>query len=256
MNGSSTPPRSHAFLGLLPVLVLLGIWELAARTGGLPGGVFLPSLVDVLKESVHLLESGLLVESFLLSFLRVAAGFAAGSFCGLVMGILMGWNAVIGKAFRPIISILYPIPALGWLPLLMLWVGVNALLPVVVIFICSFFPVCYNTASGIRNVEPQYIRAARTLGASEPAILLRVILPLALPAIFTGLRLESGMAWRVVIAAEMVAIPTGIGALMMRAESLVRMDIIILCLMVLSVMCLSFEKLFIYLENRFTSPWK
>ena len=86
-------------------------------------------------------------------------------------------------------------------------------------------------------------------------IALVVIVPLALPSIFTGLRLEAGMAWRVVIAAEMVAIPTGIGALMMRAESLIRIDVIIVCLMVLSVMCFSFEKSLSYLEQRLTAKW-
>lgn len=77
-----------------------------------------------------------------------------------------------------------------------------------------------------------------------------------LPNIFTGLRLESGMAWRVIIAAEMVAIPTGIGALMMKAESLIRIDIIIVCLMVLGLMCLSFEKLFAFLEKKLTNRWR
>jgi NitT/TauT family transport system permease protein len=82
-----------------------------------------------------------------------------------------------------------------------------------------------------------------------------VVMPLALPNIFTGLRLEAGMAWRVIIAAEMVAIPTGIGALMMRAESLIRIDIIIVCLIVLAVMCLIFERFFQYLEARITTKW-
>jgi NitT/TauT family transport system permease protein len=83
-----------------------------------------------------------------------------------------------------------------------------------------------------------------------------VVIPLAMPNIFTGLRLEAGMAWRVIIAAEMVAIPTGIGALMMKAESLIRMDIIIVCLIVLAVMCLSFEKFFAYMEARLTRQWR
>ena len=87
-------------------------------------------------------------------------------------------------------------------------------------------------------------------------ILATVVIPLALPNIFTGLRLEAGMAWRVIIAAEMVAIPTGIGALMMKAESLMRIDIIIVCLMVLSLMCLSFEKFFAYMEAKVTTKWK
>jgi NitT/TauT family transport system permease protein len=110
--------------------------------------------------------------------------------------------------------------------------------------------------TGIKNVDSDYIRVARTLKASDFKILTTVVVPLALPNIFTGLRLEAGMAWRVIIAAEMVAIPTGIGALMMKAESLIRIDIIIVCLIVLAVMCLAFEKFFAYMERRITAKWK
>ena len=130
------------------------------------------------------------------------------------------------------------------------------MLPITLIFLCAFFPVLYNTITGIKGVDEDVIKAARTLGASDRKILTTVILPLAIPNIFTGLRLEAGMAWRVVIAAEMVAIPTGIGALMMRAESLLRVDIIIVCLMVLSVMCLLFERFFQYMEKKVTDGWR
>lgn len=124
------------------------------------------------------------------------------------------------------------------------------------IFICSFFPILYNTITGIREVNKELINTARTSGASERYILIRVVLPLALPNIFTSLQLEAGMAWRVVIAAEMAAIPIGIGALMMRAETLIRVDIIIVCLMLLSIMCLLFERFFANLGQRRTSRWK
>jgi NitT/TauT family transport system permease protein len=137
----------------------------------------------------------------------------------------------------------------------MLWVGIGEMLPIIIIFICSFFPVLYNTITGIRTVDANLIRVAKTLGASDSKILFTIALPLALPSIFTGLRLEAGMAWRVIIAAEMVAIPTGIGALLMKAESLMRMDIVIVCLMVLAVMCLSFERFFMFMERRLTGKW-
>ena len=138
----------------------------------------------------------------------------------------------------------------------MLWIGINEMLPITLIFICAFFPVMFNTVTGIKNVDRNYIKAARSLGASDMKILFTVVMPLALPNIFTGLKLESGMAWRTIIAAEMVAIPTGIGALLMKAESLIRIDIIIVCLIVLAIMCLSFEKFFEWLENRITSNWR
>jgi len=241
--------------GILPVAIFLAIWEITARLNFVPGHFFFPSFSEVLLEFYELSVNGILVDNFLSSLTRVLIGFCTGSMAGLAIGILMGGNNILDNAFSPLISLLYPIPALGWLPLLMLWIGINELLPIAIIFICSFFPICYNTVCGIRGVDRKFIQAARTLGASEVRILATIVLPLALPTIFTGLRLEAGMAWRVIIAAEMVAIPTGIGALLMKAESLMRIDIIIVCLMVLSLMCFSFERFFTYLEARLTHRW-
>ena len=214
------PKKITPWWGILPVAILLALWEGAARLNLMPGHLFLPPFSVVMREFYHLIASGVLVENFLSSLVRVVIGFCAGSIVGLIIGTLMGSREVLNKTFSPIISLLYPIPALGWLPLLMLWIGVNEMLPIAIIFICSFFPILYNTITGIREVDKELINTARTLGASDRYILIRVVLPLAVPNIFTGLQLEAGMAWRVVIAAEMVAIPTGIGALMMRAESL------------------------------------
>ena len=241
---------------ILPIAVFLGAWEAAARSGIIPGHFFFPPFTVVIREFYDLTRSGTLTDNFLSSLFRVLAGFTTGSIAGLAVGILMGYRENIRRSLHPIFSLLYPIPALGWLPILMLWVGIGELLPIIIIFICSFFPVLYNTVTGIRTVNPDFIRAAKTLGASETKILFTIALPLALPNIFTGLRLEAGMAWRVIIAAEMVAIPTGIGALLMKAESLMRIDIVIVCLMVLAVMCLSFEKFFIFMEHRLTGRWR
>lgn len=222
----------------------------------LPGHLILPPFSEVLYQFYVLTINGVLGKNFFSSLIRVLAGFLAGSVAGIMLGALMGWRTVIDKSLNPIISLFYPIPALGWIPLLMLWIGINEMLPIALIFICSFFPVLYNTITGIKSVDRDYIRVARTLGASERRILFTVIFPLALPNIFTGLRLEAGMAWRTVIAAEMVAIPTGIGALMMKAESLMRIDIIIVCLTILAVMCLAFENFFALVERRLTSGWR
>jgi NitT/TauT family transport system permease protein len=242
--------------GLLPVAVFLAAWELVARLNLVPGQLSFPSFSAVVAEFYHLATSGVLGDNFLASLVRVLIGFCAGSLAGIAVGMLMGWVENANKTLHPVISLFYPIPALGWLPLLMLWIGINEMLPIAIVFIASFFPVLYNTVTGIRNVDKEYIQVARTLGASDARILATVVMPLALPNIFTGLRLNAGMAWRVIIAAEMVAIPTGIGALMMRAQSLIRIDIIIVCLIVLAVMCLVFERFFQYLEARVTTRWR
>jgi len=242
--------------GILPIVVFLAVWEMVARLHLIPGQLFFPPFSAVVVEFYHLATSGVLGEHFLSSLLRVIIGFCAGTAAGIVMGMIMGWWDIANKALNPIISLFYPIPALGWLPLLMLWLGISEVLPIAIVFICSFFPILYNTVTGIKNVDKGYVQAARALGASDMRILTTVVMPLALPNIFTGLRLEAGMAWRVIIAAEMVAIPTGIGALLMKAESLIRIDIIIVCLIVLAVMCFSFERFFAHLETRLTRQWR
>lgn len=246
--------KKISFLGFLPVIVLILIWEIVARSNIVSIKLF-PSFTEVLKEFYYLIKNGILLENFFKSLTRVLIGFTLGSIAGIITGVIIGWNKYINKAFSPIISILYPIPALGWLPILMLWIGINEMLPIAIIFICSFFPVCYNTSYGIRSVDKNYIYVAQSLGASKLKILLKIVFPLSLGNIFTGLRLEAGMAWRVIIAAEMIAIPAGIGALMMRAESLIRMDVVIVCLIVLSIMTFLFEKIFFHLE-KITTKWK
>jgi NitT/TauT family transport system permease protein len=240
----------------LPIAAFLAAWEMIARFQLIPGEIFLPAFSTVIGQLIHLGGEGILTDHLLRSAIRVLIGFCAGSLAGIAIGVVMGWNETMNRTLHPVFSLLYPIPALGWLPLLMIWVGIGEMLPILIIFICSFFPILYNTVTGVRGVNRDFIKAARTLGASDLRILTTVLLPVALPTIFTGLRLEAGMAWRVIIAAEMVAIPTGIGALMMKAESLMRIDIIIVCLMILSVVCFSIEKLFLYIEQRLTKEWR
>ncbi len=242
--------------GAIPVVLALALWELVARLGLLPGGIIFPPFSAVARELYELARTGVLAQNFLPSLKRVLLGFVAGGLAGMIVGTAMGWKRQVNETLGPILSLLYPIPALAWLPLLMIWIGISEFLPVAIVFICSFFPICYTTATGIRNVDRRYVDAARSLGTSEPRILAEVVFPLALPDIFTGLRLEAGMAWRVIIAAEMVAIPTGMGALMMRSESLIRVDTIIACLFVLSIMCFCFERALFLLEQKITAEWR
>lgn len=241
--------------GLIPIIIFIMIWEITARIQIVPDYIF-PPFLGVIREGWNLSVNGVLPENLASSFSRVLVGFLLGSMAGIMMGIVMGCKDIINRSFHPVFSLLYPIPILGWAPLMMIWVGINEMLPVLLIFMCSFFPVLYNTITGIKSVDSSVIKAAKTLGASDRKILTTIILPLAVPNIFTGLRLEAGMAWRVVIAAEMVAIPTGIGALLIRSESLLRVDTIIVCLLVLCVMSLIFEQSFGYIEKRMTEQWR
>ena len=243
-------------VGCVPIIVFILAWECVARMQVVPGSLF-PPFSTVIVTLYGLLMSGVLLHNLASSLFRVLAGLLLGSVAGIMMGTVMGCRDVIDRSFHPIVSLLYPIPAIGWAPLLMIWIGIGEILPIMLIFLCSFFPVLYSTITGIKGVDPDVVNAARTLGASDLLIPVTIILPLALPDIFTGLRLGAGMAWRVVIAVEMVTmITTGIGALLIRSESLLRVDVIIACLIVLSVMCLAFERIFQYAETRLTEKWR
>lgn len=249
--------QRHKFIKLVisifPIIIFLCLWEVTARAAATP---LFPAFSNVLKESYILIKNGVLLKNFLPSFVRVVVGYLLGCSAGIVVGTFMGINRFAEYTLSPLISFLFPIPTLGWLPLLMLWIGINEALPITLIFICAFFPVAYNTHTGIKEVKKEYTDTARTLGASPGFILVHVIFPLAAPNIFTGLRMESGMVWRTVIAAEMFAIPNGIGSLLMNAESLLRVDIIMVCLLLLSIVCTFFERSLLWLENKTTGAWR
>ncbi|MDW8001619.1 MAG: ABC transporter permease [Deltaproteobacteria bacterium] len=213
-------------------------------------GNLFPPFTKVLVETGRLILSGIMGDHILWSLMRVICGFLIGIVFGISTGFMMGYKDLIDRSLHPIIAFLYPIPALGWVPLLMVWLGIGEALPISVIAIHSFFPTCYNTRSGIKNIDQRMVKVARSMGAKGLTLATKVIIPLALPSIFSGLRLSSGGAFRVVIAAEMVAMPKGIGALLMRAESLIRVDIIVSCLFILSLMSVLFERIFLMLERK------
>ena len=239
----------------IPIFLFLAGWEIIARVNLVPMYLF-PPFSEVIVSFIKITLSGELPYNFLMSFFRVLAGFSLGTSTGILMGVVMGYSKTIEKALNPIFYILYPIPVLGWLPLFVIWIGINDMLPITLVFICSFFPLLYNTMTGVKEVNPQIIKVAKTLGASDLQILTEIVFPLALPNIFTGLRLEAGMAWRTVLAAEMIAIPVGLGALSMKAQSLLLIDVIIDVLIVLAVVCLVFEKFFEIIEKKLTATWR
>lgn len=181
---------------IIPIIIFLGIWEIIARLNLIPGHFFFPPFSAVVTEFWYLTTSGVLGRNFLSSLIQVLIGFSAGSIAGLFIGIIMGWNNIANKALNPIISLIYPIPALGWLPLLMLWFGIGEILPIAIIFICSFFPILYNTVTGIKNVDKNYIFVARILGASDLKILSTVVVPPCFAQYFywTKIGIRDGLA--------------------------------------------------------------
>jgi NitT/TauT family transport system permease protein len=239
----------------ISILAFFLFWEIIARSRVFPPILF-PPPSEVLATGFDLLQSGILLESVGDSLVRVVLGILLGLALAIPVGLLMGWVEKCDKLFGPIISLLFPIPGIAWLPLLIVWVGLRPSLPILLISIVVFFPVLLNIATGVKSVDRENILAARTLGSSELRILVSIIIPLSIPFILTGIRIEVALAWRVLVAAEMIAIPTGIGALMSRSESLLQIKAVMVCLGLLSIIGLIMDGSLRYLEKRLTAHWR
>ena len=180
--------------------VLLLVWEIVAGYW-LPRGrpeltTLLPPPTAIFKAAIELIGSGELLTHLWQSLRRELIAFAF-ALAAVPLGIAMGWWKWAHEQLDPIIEILRPIPPIAWIPLSILWLGIGNAQNQFIIFLGIFFPLLINTIQGVKNVEPNLVRAARCLGASEWQILKRVVLPAALPQIFTGIRIGFGVGgWR------------------------------------------------------------
>ena len=197
---------------LLP-LALLGLWHLAVVV---TGTTIFPSPLDVVK---GLRDLPHLVAYTRDSLFRVACGYIAAVLLGVPTGIALGWWSGLARAANPLIQMLRPISPLAWMPLAVIWFGVSNVAPIFLIFLASFFPVVVAAMNGVRNVPPMYVHAGRNFGLSTRALMTHVIFPAVLPRILVGLRIAFGVAWLVLVAAEMIAVDSGLGYLIIDARN-------------------------------------
>lgn len=230
----AAPPP--ALLGLAIPAVLVAVWEVLGRTGAVPQGILpAPSLVAATWWDWAFAAPGMglnpylgtWAETVLFSARRVFTGFLAAIVLGVPIGIMIGWNRLVAGAVDPLIQSLRPIPITAWLPFSIAVFGIRDAGAVFLIGLGAFFPIVVNATAGARDTPKNLIRAARMMGASERQLLLRVVLPNALPSVFTGMRLGLGIAWTAVIVAEIVAVKSGLGYVLWDAYYVGRMDVVI-----------------------------
>ena len=197
-------------------LILVGLWWFSVAWSGT--NIF-PSPADVIRGLTALARRHILGGYIADSLFRVAAGYAAAVVLGIPLGMLLGWYAQAGRAVNPLIQMLRPISPLAWMPLAVIWFGVTDIAPIFLIFLASLFPVVVTTMNGVRNVPPMYLQAGRNFGLSTAQIIRRVVFPAVLPRIFVGLRIAFGVAWIVLVAAEMIAVDSGLGYLIIDARN-------------------------------------
>jgi NitT/TauT family transport system permease protein len=204
---------------LLPVAVALGFvacWHFAVRWTG--SDIF-PTPRQVLAGTWELAKQGVLFKYIVASLFRVATGYLLAVFIGIPLGLLMGWFTRFRMALNPAIQVLRPISPIAWIPVAILWFGVSDVAPIFLIFLASLFPITVAAMAAVQNIQLVYIRAARNFGISGLELFKKVVLPASLPQILTGLRLALGVAWLVVVAAEMIAVNSGLGYLIIDARN-------------------------------------
>lgn len=227
----------------VPFLVLAALWEGAARAGLFPRLLF-PDLETVAASFVRLTESGVLLHHTIATILRLAAGFAIAAVVGLIVGVAMGSSRRIEDYLLPLVSILAPIPGLAYTPLFLLWFGTDNLAVVLLVGFVSSFAVIYNTWTGVKAVKPIWLRAARAMGANRHRMFRLVVLPGAMPYILTGLRLGLAQAWRILVAAEMLAgVPWGLGWLIFGAREFLDTGAMLVGVLTIAVIGLLLEHL-------------
>jgi NitT/TauT family transport system permease protein len=185
----------------------------------LAGSEVFPTPLQVVTGMADLVRRGVLARYVLASLFRVTTGFVLALLVGIPAGLVLGWFTRAFAAFNPAIQVLRPISPIAWIPVAILWFGVSDLAPIFLIFLASVFPITTATIAAVRNIQLVYLRAARNFGLKGLALFQKVVLPAALPQIITGVRLALGIAWLVVVAAEMIAVNSGLGYLIIDARN-------------------------------------
>lgn len=221
-------------LQMLPLAVLFIVWEIASRSST-SLALMLPPPTEVVSAAVQLIRDGSLQRDILDSLRRVCVALGFATAIGLPLGMLMGMSKRLSWFFDPIIDFFRPIPPLAWIPLSIVWLGVSEAQNEFIIFLGAFFPILLNSVQGVRQVDAQLVRAAKTLGASQLSIALTVLMPGALPSIFVGFRVGTGIAWMALVAGEIVAASSGLGFLIMQGRQLFRPDFIIVGMVVIGL---------------------
>jgi NitT/TauT family transport system permease protein len=181
----------------------------------------IPTPGDVLHKIIEVNQSTKFLNNVGISVRRILLGFMVATVLAVILGIAIGRYLVIRGLFMPALEIFRPIPAIAWVPMsIMLWPS-NEVSIVFITFLGAFFPILLNTIHGVESIDPVLIRAARSLGAKEPRLLLSVVFPAALPHVFTGLAVGMGVAWVSLIAAEMISGQFGVGYFTWEAYSLI-----------------------------------
>ncbi|TAF53823.1 MAG: nitrate ABC transporter, permease protein [Oscillatoriales cyanobacterium] len=242
-------------LFVLSLVIFLGFWEIGARSGWFSKGM--PTASLTLQELWWWVTNPFFNNgpndlgigwNLLVSLRRVAIGYLAASLIAVPLGILIGISPVASKAFNPYVQLLKPVSPLAWLPIGLYLFRDSEKTGIFIIMISSIWPTLVNTAFGVANVSKDYLNVAKTLGASQWRTVTRVIIPAALPNIIAGLRISMGIAWLVIVAAEML-LGTGLGYFIWNEWNNLYIPNILVAIIVIGFVGILLDQMFAYAER-------
>jgi sulfonate transport system permease protein len=237
----------------LPVTLII-LWQVLSLVG-LIKPLTLPSPSRIAVTFWQMLVSGELPLNIGVSLLRVLEGFSLAAFLGLSLGIAVCLSPNLYRWTDFIIQALKPIPPIAWIPLAILWFGIEESSKIYIIFIGAFFPILINTIEGVRNTDQKFVELAKVLEVSRWKFVGRMLIPGALPSIMTGLRVGLASAWMCVVAAELIAASSGVGYMIMDARQLSQTDVVLVGMITIGIIGKLMDDLLRHLEQKLVS-WK
>jgi taurine transport system permease protein len=249
---------NSAAISVITVVTLLLLWFLVTNLG-LVKPLFLPKPQAVFQQFLEYLTGAAndkpLWQHFAASMFRVFSAFILACLTAIPIGIAMGMSRVARGIFDPPLEFYRPLPPLAYLPLIIIWFGIDELPKILLIFLSCFAPLALAARSGMRSASQEQINAAYSMGASYGQVIRHVILPSALPDILIGMRIAIGFGWTTLVAAEMVAANLGLGQMVLNASNFLRTDIVIMGIIVIGVVAYLFDLMMRWVERKLV-PWK
>jgi NitT/TauT family transport system permease protein len=236
------------------ILLLIALWWFVVVY--YDSAIF-PTPGQVVAGAYELAQDGTLWEHITASLFRVGAGFGLAVLVAIPLGLWMGWVRQAFVTLNPIFQILRPISPIAWIPIAILWFGVGDVSPIFLIFISSVFPMIVQTSSGVHTIDRRYLRAAANFGVSRTVLFGRVVIPAVLPEMIVGMRIGIGVAWLVVVAAEMIALRSGLGYLIMDSRNAGnRYDLVVASMIIIGMIGLLLDGITRLLERLKTVKWR